>query len=105
MSFRARAMFVDGDRIIRVPLPRLDRLFPGDPNETMPEWAYRRMKCALVYVEIVKRKPVAVIKVDHTILAFGPDGQLDQAELHREGALAAEMLEKTLFPAAGLSWH
>ena len=50
MSIGVRVMFVGGDRIIRVPLRRFDRLFDRNFNEAMPEYAGQRVRCAMVYV-------------------------------------------------------
>jgi len=97
MSLGTRVMFVDGDRITRVSLRRFERLFQGDPNETMPECAGQRIRCAVVYVDLMMRKPVGVARVDYMVLPFGPDGRLDQAERHRQGGLVGEMAGRLLF--------
>jgi len=100
MSLGTRVMFVDGDRITRVSLRRFDRLFQGDPNEAMPEYAGQRVRCALVYVDLMMRKPVDVARVDYMILVFGADGRLDAAERHRQGALVGEMVGRSVFRVA-----
>jgi len=77
MSIGIRVMFVDGDRIIRVPLRRFDRLFDRDLNEAMPEYAGQRVRCAMVYVELADRKPVEVVRIDYMVLPLDPEGRVD----------------------------
>jgi hypothetical protein len=100
MSLGTRVMFVDDDRITRVSLRRFERLFQGDPTETMPECAGQRVRCAVVYVDLTMRKPTGVARVDYMVLTFGPDGRLDEAKQYREGALVGEMMGRAVVRAS-----
>ncbi|HRE72632.1 hypothetical protein [Accumulibacter sp.] len=91
MSIGVRVMFVDGDRIIRVPLRRFDRLFDRDFNEAMPEYAGQRVRCAMVYVELADRKPVEVVRIDYMVLPLDPEGRVDADLQSRKLMLAGEM--------------
>lgn len=88
MGIGVRAFFVvDGD-VSRVPFRQVERLLCGDPHEVLSQCAGRRVRCALVYVELVNRRPFAVRHVDYLMLPFGSDGRLDRAETQRGQALA-----------------
>jgi len=91
MTIGVRVMFVDGDRIIRVPLRRFDRLFDRDLNEAMPEYAGQRVRCAMVYVELADRKPVEVVRIDYMVLPLDPEGRVDADLQSRKLMLAGEM--------------
>lgn len=91
MTIGVRVMFVDGDRIIRVPLRRFNRLFDGDLNEAMPEYAGQRVRCAMVYVELADRKPVEVVRIDYMVLPLDPEGRVDADLQSRKLMLTGEM--------------
>jgi len=91
MSIGARVIFVVGNVITRVPVQRFERLFLGDPDEAMPEYAGQRLRCAYVLVEIEKRKPVRILRVDYVILPFGPDGRMAEDGRRRRDALVGEI--------------
>jgi len=94
MSISLRIFFFNPDNsIIKIPLSRFDRLSKNDPNESFPEYAGESIKCAIVCVELENRRPVKIINVNYTIVSFSSDGRIDQEKLHREGALAAQMMD------------
>ena len=80
-------MMVNGN-VSRVPFRRIDRLLCGDPHEVMGQHAGQRVRCALAYVELVNRRPVAVRHVDYMVLPFASDGRLDRTETERGQGLA-----------------
>ena len=94
MSMSIRVFFFNPDNsIVKIPLTRYDRLYNNDPNESFPEYAGKCIKCAIVCVELENRRPVKIININYTIVSFGLDGRIDQEKLHREGALAAQMMD------------
>ncbi len=101
MSIGTRILFFVDDRMIRVPLRRFDRLYRRARSERMPEHAGRRVRCAMVYVHVVLRRPVDVVRIDYAVLPFGPDGRLDEGGRRRQDALVAEMVSRTLCGGSG----
>jgi len=94
MSISLRVFFFKPDKsIIKIPLSRFDQLFNNDSNESFPEYAGERIKCAIVCVELENRRPVKIINVNYTIVSFSSDGRIDQEKFHSEGALAMQMMD------------
>lgn len=91
MSIAARAIFVVGNVITRVSVQRFERLFLGDPHEAMPEYAGQRVRCAYVFVELEKRKPTRILRVDYMVLPFGLDGRVAEDSRRRRDALVGEI--------------
>jgi hypothetical protein len=93
MGIALRIFFVltDGDRLQRISLKRFEGLW-GDRKECFPEYAGQSMRYALVILETQNRKPNAIKRVDCGIVKFSSNGQIDEAEWHRQARLAIEML-------------
>ncbi len=90
MGIGVRAFIVDGGTVTAVPWRRFEGLLCGNPREVMREHAGQRVRCALLYVELVNRRPIAIRHADYLVVTFGPDGRVDQSEWRRGGALAVQ---------------
>jgi hypothetical protein len=88
MGIGVRAFLIVEGNVSRVPFRQLERLLCGDAHEVMGQYAGQRIRCALAYVELVNRRPVAVRHVDYMVLPFASDGRLDGAETERGQRLA-----------------
>ena len=95
MGFSVRVFFVDGNQVARIPLRRYEEL-RSRGGEAMPEWASHRVHCAMAYVEMCRRKPQSVLRIDYTVLTFDSRGRLDYSNWQRQGTLAAKIIEKNL---------
>ena len=84
--------FGSDNSITRVPFNRFDRLFENDSKESFPKYAGKRVKCAMVCVELKNRKPKDIIRIDYMLLYFGPDGKINQKEFQSELRLAMETI-------------
>ena len=51
-------IFEDDDTIKRLPLALYERLRKRDPNERLLEYAGKRVRYALIVVDLVNRKPI-----------------------------------------------
>jgi len=60
----------------------------------MREYAEQRVRCALLYVELVNRRPVAIRHADYLVVTFGSDGRVDQGARRRGSALAVQSTER-----------
>jgi hypothetical protein len=96
MSIGTRVIFVEGDRVTRVPLRRFERLCDGDRHAAMPEFAGQRVRCALVFVDLIMRKPAGIAHVDYIVLPFGSDGLVDPVALRHRDTLAIEAIGRLL---------
>ena len=53
----------DDDTIKRLPLARYERLLKGDPDVRLSEYAGKRVRYALIVVDLVNRRPIEVVKL------------------------------------------
>ena len=82
----------DDDSLKRFPLARFERLFQGHPEERLPEYAGKRVRYALVIVDLVNRKPFEILRIQYPILTFDSEGKIDAAELEKEMRLGVDMV-------------
>ena len=93
MGIGLRIFFVhDDDSIQRLPLARYERLVGRDPEERFPQYAGKRVRYALVVLELANRRPVEITKIQYSILNFDSEGRIDPAEQEREAGLTFEAL-------------
>ena len=71
----------DNDSIHRLSIARFDRLLRHDAGEGLAQYAGKRVRCAIVLLEMMGRKPVAINHIDYPMLLFDVDGLIDTAEL------------------------
>jgi len=82
----------DNGSLKRFPLARFERLFQGHPEERLPEYAGKRVRYALVAVDLVNREPVEIIGIQYAILTFDSKGKIDAAKLEKEMRLGVNMV-------------
>jgi len=82
----------DDDSIERLSLARYERLRRREPEERLPKYAGRRLRYALVILEVVDRRPLEILRIQYSFLHFDSEGRIDTAEQEREGRLAMEMV-------------
>ncbi len=82
----------EDDSIQRLSLARYERLRRGDPGERLPQYAGRRVRYAMVILEVADRKPLEILRIHYSFLDFDSEGRIDPAEQEREARLAMEML-------------
>jgi len=94
MGVRFRVFFVDNnDHLHKVPMKRFERLvLRKDSSERFPEFAGERMRYALIAVEVIDRRPVAITRADYSILKLNAKGKLDNAEWNRKLRLVMNTL-------------
>ena len=82
----------DDDSIQRLALARYDRLLERDPKERLPQFAGKRIRYALVVVDLVNREPVEILRIQYSYLSFDPAGRIDPAYVKEEARLAFDVL-------------
>jgi hypothetical protein len=86
----------DDDSIQRLAVARYERLFRGHPKESLPQLANRRVRYALVALNLVNRKPVEVIYLHYGILCIDAKGRIDAVEQEKEWRLGVELMAPLL---------
>ena len=83
----------DDDSLERLPLAKFERLRRGDPKESLPQYAGKRVRYALAVVEMENRRPVAIAMVQHSYLYIDSKGRIDPAvEGEKEATLAVNLV-------------
>jgi hypothetical protein len=82
----------DDDTIKRLPLARYERLLKRDPDERLLEYAGKRVRYALIVVELINRRPVEVVRDEYAYLDFDDEGRLNVSKHEQKESLAFDML-------------
>jgi hypothetical protein len=82
----------DDDSLHRLPMARYQRLRRREPGESLPQFAGKRVRCAMVVLEVVRGNPISIDHIDYYMLTFDDEGRVDTAELEKEARLAVEAL-------------
>ena len=82
----------DDDSIKRLALARYDRLLERDPKERFSQYAGKRVRYALVVVDLVDREPAESLRIQCSYLSFDSEGRIDPAEGEREARLLLDIL-------------
>ena len=82
----------DDDSIERLPLTRYERLLRGEPEERLLQYAGKRVRYALVVVDLINRIPVEILRIEHSFLSFDSDGRLDLSDREKWARLALDLL-------------
>ena len=93
MGLSIRVFIVeDDDTLKRLPLARFERLRKRDPAERLSEYAGKRVRYALVIVDLLDRRPIAILKDEFGFLDFDDEGRLKKDEHEKKESLAFDML-------------
>jgi transposase len=83
----------DDDTINRLPLARYERLLKRDPDERLLEYVGKRVRYALIVVDLVNRRPIEVVRDEYAYLDFDKEGRLKEPEFENEEISAFDMLD------------
>jgi hypothetical protein len=73
----------EDDSLQRLSLKRYNRLIKGHPDEGLMQYTGKRIRYALIVLEMINRKPFEIIMTEYSFLAFDPKGRLDASERER----------------------
>ena len=94
MGLSIRIFIVEEDDTIkRFPLARYERLHKRDPDERFLKYAGKRVRYALIVVDLVNRRPIEIVKDEFGFLFFDDEGRLKVSEHGKEESLALDMLD------------
>jgi hypothetical protein len=83
----------EDDSIERLSMKRYNRLIKGHPDEQLLQFAGKRIRYALIVLEMMKRKPVEIVMTEYSFLSFDSKGRLDASEREKAARLAMDTLE------------
>jgi hypothetical protein len=77
----------EDDSIQRLTLKRYNRLIKGHPDEGLMQYAGKRIRYALIVLEMINRKPAETLMTEYS------KGRLDVGEREKAARLAMDTLE------------
>ena len=93
MGIACRVFLVDdNDSLQRISMARLDRLLHFDRAESFPQYSGRRVRCAMVFVEVAGRRVLGIRNIDYFLLTFDEKGRIDRKEWEKGMRLGMELL-------------
>jgi len=93
MGTSLRIFLVNEDDSLRaLSRTRYERLLRGEVEECLPEFANKRVRCAVVVLETVRRQPKAINRTVYSYLPFDAHGRIDITERERETEMALEIV-------------
>jgi hypothetical protein len=89
----------DNGSLERLAFEKYNRLLQRNPSERLFQYAGKRVRCAVIVVESINRKPVEILKCQYSYLSFDSDGMLKRGG-EGEVKLAMDMLEPVIIERA-----
>ena len=83
----------DDDTIKRLPLARYERLLKRDPVERLLEYAGKRVRYALIVVDLINRRPVEVVRDEYAYLDFDKEGRFKEPVYEEVESSPLDMLD------------
>jgi hypothetical protein len=77
--------------IRRLPINRFNRLVSWYTDERFPEYAGKRLRYALIVIELENRKPVGIVRTEYSYFAFDSKGRLRDDEREKATRLSMDM--------------
>jgi hypothetical protein len=82
----------EDDSLQRLSLKRYNLLIKGHSDEGLMQFAGKRIRYALIVLEMINRKPVGILMAEYSFLAFDSKGRLDASEREKAARLSMDML-------------
>ena len=93
MGIGCRVFLIDdNDSLQRISMVRLTRLLHFDPRESLQQYAGKRVRCAMVFLEVSGRQVLAIRTIDYFFLQFNNRGRIDKKEWEKGLRLGMELL-------------
>jgi hypothetical protein len=82
----------DNDSLQRISMVRLNRLLHFDRRESFQQYAGKRVRCAMVFLEVAGRQVLAITHIEYFLLQFNDKGRIDKREWEKGMRLGMELL-------------
>jgi hypothetical protein len=93
MGTGIRVFLVDeNDSLQRLSLARLDRLLHFAQRESLPQYAGKRIRCAMVFLQVAGSQVLAIRNIDYFLIPLNVKGQIDKKEWEKGIRLGMELL-------------
>ena len=93
MGIGIRVFLVDdNDSLQRLPVARLERLLRFDRGESLPQHAKKRIRCAMVFLQVAGRQVLSIRNVDYFLLPFDDKWRINKKEWGKGMRLGMDLL-------------
>lgn len=82
----------DDDTLRRLSMARYQRLVRGEPDERLAQYAGKRVRFAMVVLEVEGRTPLAIRRIDYYYRTFDSEGRIDATERERQMRMVMNVL-------------
>ena len=89
-------MVNDDDSLQRIAVAKYERLIARDPRGRLPQYAGKRMRYALVFIDLENRQPVEILRIQYSYLYFDSEGLIEADQIEKETKLAYEAMSSLL---------
>ncbi len=97
MGIGCRVFLIDdNDSLQRISMVRLTRLLHFDRRESLQQYAGKRVRCAMVFLEVAGRRVLSIRNIDYFLLPFDAKGQINKKEWEKALRLGMELLPSIL---------
>jgi hypothetical protein len=86
----------DNDSLQRISMVRLDGLLRFKPGESLPAYAGKRVRCAMVFLDVHRRKVLGIRYTDYFLIPFDAKGRIDKKAWEKGIRLAMELMPSGL---------
>ncbi|MGD0406024.1 MAG: hypothetical protein ABSB10_05160 [Candidatus Bathyarchaeia archaeon] len=93
MGTGIRVFLVDeNDSLQRLSLARLERLLHFDRGESLPQYAGKHIRCAMVFLQVAGRQVLSIRNVDYFLLPFDDKGRINKKDWEKGMRLGMDLL-------------
>ena len=97
MGMGSRLFLIDDNGSLQcLSVEKLSRLLRFDRGVVIPQYAGKRIRCAMAVLEVAGRQVQSIRHIDYFILPFDDEGRVDKKEWTRGVRLALEILPPIL---------
>lgn len=94
MGMGFRIFFIDDDDSLeRISLAQYERLCRKHSKDRLPQYAGKRVRCAMVVLDVEDRKPQSITWIDCCKIPFDAEGGVDLEEWEKRGQLVSYFLD------------
>jgi hypothetical protein len=86
----------DDDSVQSLPFACYERLMRHDPKESLPQYAGKRVRYAMVVVDLINRIPTEILRTEHSFLSFDSEGRLDPGDKEKQLILGLDTVPPLL---------
>ena len=83
----------EDDSLQRLSLKRYSRLIKGHQDQGLMQYAGKKIRYALIVIEMKNQKPVEILMAEYSFLAFDSECRLDASEREKAARMAMDSLE------------